>query len=162
MADYPALNHIPIGMLLAIGDPWRIEETLQSGDPGQIAELASAFQQAGGCTEETWAEWTQARERFHASWNRENGVHPIDDSAEVQRATTQLFVQNDQLPLIAVDLQNIAADLVSAESQSGSQGRHAQRNAGVSGHADRPCSCRRRGLLGLSRPGGGIDHGGAD
>lgn len=118
MADYPALNHIPIQMLLAIGDPWRIDETLQSGDPGQIAELASAFQQAGGCTEETWAEWTQARERFYASWNRENGEHPIDDSAEVQRATTQLFVQKDQLPLIAVDLQNIAADLASAESQS--------------------------------------------
>jgi len=118
VADYPALNYVPIEMLLAIGDPWRIDETLQSGDPGQIAELAGAFQQAGGCTEETWAEWAQARERFHASWNRENGVHPIDDSAEVQRATTRLFVQKDQLPLIAVDLQNIAADLASAESQS--------------------------------------------
>jgi uncharacterized protein (DUF952 family) len=108
-------------MLLAVGDPWRIDETLQSGDPGQIAELASAFQQAGGCTEETWAEWERARERFHASWNRENRVHPIDDSAEVRRATTQLFVQKDQLPLIAVDLQNIAADLASAESQSASR-----------------------------------------
>lgn len=121
MADYPALSYIPLELLLAVGDPWQADETLQSGDPGQIAELASAFQQAGGCTQETWAEWEQARARFNDSWNRENGVHPIDDSAEVHRATTQLFVQKDQLPLIAVDLQNLAADLASAESQSGSK-----------------------------------------
>ncbi|CAN5391180.1 hypothetical protein BH10ACT9_BH10ACT9_38180 [soil metagenome] len=121
MADYPSLNYIPLEMLLAVGDPWRVDETLQSGDPSQIAELASAFQQAGGCTQETWAEWEQARARFNESWNRENGVHPIDDSAELHRATTQLFVQKDQLPLIAVDLQNIAADLASAESQSASK-----------------------------------------
>ncbi|MGB3483796.1 MAG: hypothetical protein WBB07_16475 [Mycobacterium sp.] len=121
MADYLSLTHISVADLIGGGDPWRVDETLQSGDPGQIAELASAFQFAGGCTQETWDEWVQARERFHASWNRETGEHPIDESAEVQRATSRLFVQKDQLPLIAVDLQNIAADLAEAESQSGAK-----------------------------------------
>ncbi|ANW66716.1 hypothetical protein BCA37_26885 [Mycobacterium sp. djl-10] len=121
MADYPSLTHIAIADLLQRGDPWQIDETLQSGDPGEIAQLASAFQNAGGCTEETWTEWVQAKQRFEESWNGEGGVHPIADSEEVERATTQLFVQKDQLPLIAVDLQNIAADLAEAEKQSGAK-----------------------------------------
>lgn len=118
MATYPSLNNIPLGMLLAVGDPWRADETLQSGDPGEIAELATAFRDATACTEETFKEFAQARERFQASWNGENGERPIDDSAEVQRAVTRLFVQSEQLPAIAIDLQNIAADLAEAESQS--------------------------------------------
>jgi uncharacterized protein (DUF952 family) len=121
VADYPTLNYIPITALLERGNPWQADETLQSGDPGAIAQLASAFQYAGGCTEETWAEWVQACERFQASWNRQSGDHPIADSEEVQRATTKLFVQKDQLPLIAVDLQIIAADLAEAEKQSGAK-----------------------------------------
>ena len=121
MADYPSLTHIAVADLLQRGDPWQIDETLQSGNPGEIAQLASAFQNVGGCTEETWAEWVQAKQRYEESWNGEGGVHPIADSEEVERATTQLFVQKDQLPLIAVDLQNIAADLAEAEKQSGAK-----------------------------------------
>jgi Hydrolase N-terminal helical domain len=121
VADYPSLKYIPIGMLLSVGDPWQADETLQSGDPGEIAQLATAFRDAGECTSETYNEFAQARERFHASWNHEDGAHPIDDSAAVQRATTRLLVQKDQLPLIAVDLQNIAADLAEAEKQSASK-----------------------------------------
>lgn len=120
MADHPSLTNIPLGMLLAAGDPWAADETLQSGDPGQIAELATAFRDAGACTTETFNEFTQARERFHASWNRENGEHPIDDSAEVQRATARLYVQKDQLPLIGVDLMNLAGALAAAEKESAS------------------------------------------
>lgn len=121
MADYPSLTYIPISELTGRGNPWQTDETLQSGDPGEIAQLASAFQNAGGCTEETWAEWVQAKQRFQESWNGERGVHPIADSEEVHRATTELFVQKDQLPLIAVDLQNVAADLAEAEKQSGAK-----------------------------------------
>jgi uncharacterized protein (DUF952 family) len=124
VADYPSLNHISVGDLLGRGNPWQADDTLQSGDPGAIAELASAFQNAGGCTQETWDEWVEARQRFQESWNGERGDHPIADSEEVHRATTQLFVQKDQLPLIAVDLQNIAADLAVAEQQSGSKLDH--------------------------------------
>lgn len=121
MANYPSLNYIPLGMLLGVGDPWLADETLQSGDPGEIAELATAFRDATACTEETFTEFAQARERFQASWNGETGDHPIDDSEEVQRAVNRLFVQKDQLPGIAIDLQNLAADLAEAESQSTSK-----------------------------------------
>lgn len=53
--------------------------------------------------------------------NRENGEHPINDSAEVQRVTAALGVQSLQLPKIGVDLENIAADL--AEAQRAAAGR---------------------------------------
>jgi hypothetical protein len=116
---YPDLTHIPLGQLIgAAGDPWAIDDTLQTADPGQISELATAFRDAAACTTETWQEFGRARDRFQAAWNRENGVHPINDGAEVQRAKTSLFVQAEQLPAIAIDLQNIAADLAEAQRMS--------------------------------------------
>ena len=116
---YPRLTYIPLGQLIgAAGDPWTIDATLQSGDPGRISELATAFRDAAACTSETWQEFGRARDRFQASWNRENGEHPINDGAEVQRAVTSLFVQAEQLPSIAIDLQNIAADLAEAQRMS--------------------------------------------
>ncbi|WP_179466307.1 putative alpha/beta hydrolase [Mycolicibacterium vinylchloridicum] len=123
MTGYPSLVHISIGALIgeAGGDPWQVDQTLQSGDPGQIAELGRAFYNAGACTAETYTEFQQAQARFQASWNRENGEHPINDSAEVQRATTGLMVQRDQLPAIGADLSTIAADLAEAQRFSDMQ-----------------------------------------
>ena len=120
MVDYPNLSNIDVGMLIgeAGGDPWFIDSTLQSGDAGQIAELATAFYSAGNCTTETSQEFGRARERFQASWSREDGAHPINDTLEVQRATTELLVQADQLPAIGIDLENIAADLAEAQRMS--------------------------------------------
>lgn len=116
MVAYPRLTHIDVGALIAeVGGPWQVMATLEAGDPGQISELARAFYEAGACAEETKNEFNAATERFHDSWNRENGEHPINDSAEVHRAQTQLFVQAEQLPHIGVDLQNIAADLAEAQ-----------------------------------------------
>ncbi|BBY59108.1 hypothetical protein MSAR_22440 [Mycolicibacterium sarraceniae] len=111
MTEYPSLKHISIGALVgeAGGDPWKVDQTLQSGDPGAINDLGRAFYSAGACTTETYKEFEQAQQRFRASWNRGNGEHPINDSAEVQRATTRLMVQQDQLPAIGTDLANIAA-----------------------------------------------------
>ncbi|MGH3967957.1 MAG: hypothetical protein ACRDTV_07560, partial [Mycobacterium sp.] len=51
--------------------------------------------------------------------NREDGEHPINDSAEVQRAVSSLGVQAAQLPKIAVDLENIAAALAEAHRTCG-------------------------------------------
>lgn len=123
MTEYPSLTHISIGALIgeAGGDPWKVDETMQSGDPGAIADLGRAFYSAGACTAETYAEFSQAQARFQASWNRENGEHPINDSAEVQRATTRLMVQRDQLPAIGADLSNIAANLAEVQRFSGMQ-----------------------------------------
>ncbi|SBS76923.1 conserved hypothetical protein [uncultured Mycobacterium sp.] len=123
MTEYPSLKHISIPALIgeAGGDPWHVDETLQSGDPGAIAELGRAFYNAGACTAETYAEFEQAQARFRASWNRENGEHPINDSAEVQRATTGLMVQRDQLPAIGADLSTIAANLAEAQRFSDMQ-----------------------------------------
>ncbi|TAM72041.1 MAG: hypothetical protein EPN51_04930 [Mycobacterium sp.] len=41
----------------------------------------------------------QARERFDAAWNHQMGDHPINDSAQVQRATKALGAQYEQLPM---------------------------------------------------------------
>lgn len=121
MSSYPSLTHISVGALIgeAGGDPWKVDSTVQSGDPGAISDLGRAFFDAGACTAETYKEFTGAQARFRASWNREGGEHPINDSAEVQRATTRLMVQQDQLPAIGADLAGIAATLAETQRFSG-------------------------------------------
>jgi hypothetical protein len=121
VAGYPSLTHISVGALIgeAGGDPWKVDDTVQSGDPGAISDLGRAFFNAGACTAETYTEFEQAQDRFRTSWNRENGDHPINASAEVQRATTRLMVQQDQLPATGADLANIAANLAESQRFSG-------------------------------------------
>lgn len=111
------LENIDLAKLIAAagGDPWAINNSLQSGRPAQISDLAQAFHNAGQSTTEADNAFADARRRFEASWNRENGEHPINDSAEVQRATRSLGVQAAQLPKIAVDLENVAATLAEAQ-----------------------------------------------
>jgi hypothetical protein len=107
------LRYISVPHLIAEagGDPWAINKSLQAGRPAQISDLAQAFHDAGQCTTESSTAFAEARRRFEASWNRKNGGHPINDSAEVQRATQSLRAQAAQLPKIGVDLENIAAAL---------------------------------------------------
>ncbi|MDM3976770.1 alpha/beta hydrolase [Mycobacterium marseillense] len=97
------------------GDPWEINRSLQAGSPFEISQLADAFHQAGRCTEEADHAFQQARSRFDAAWNHQNGDHPINDAAEVQRTVKSLGAQSLQLPKVAVDLQNIAATLAEAQ-----------------------------------------------
>ncbi|MGH3542844.1 MAG: hypothetical protein ACRDTO_10810, partial [Mycobacterium sp.] len=115
------LQNIDLDKLIAAagGDPWAINKSLQSGRPAQISDLAQAFHNAGQCTTEASNAFLEARRRFEAAWNRETGEHPINDSAEVHRATSSLGVQAAQLPKIAVDLENIAAALAEAQRTSG-------------------------------------------
>lgn len=115
------LQYISVPLLAAEAgaDPWEVNASLQSGRPAAISDLAQAFHDAGQCTVESSNAFLEARRRFEASWNRENGEHPINDSAEVQRATTALQVQAAQLPKIAVDLENVAATLAEAQRSSG-------------------------------------------
>jgi hypothetical protein len=83
--------------------------------------LAEAFHAAGRCTTEANAAFNEARRRFEASWNRENGDHPINDSAEVPRVVQSLGAQSSQLPKIGVDLENIAAALAEAQRSANGQ-----------------------------------------
>src|ERR1700757_4872484 len=111
------LRYVSVPALLAEAgaDPWAINQSLQAGRPAQISELAQAFHAAGRCTTESSNAFDEARRRFEASWNRENGVNPINDSAEVQRVTKSLRTESLQLPKIGVDLENIAAALAEAQ-----------------------------------------------
>ncbi|CAM3416469.1 alpha/beta hydrolase [Mycobacterium colombiense] len=97
------------------GDPWAINQSLQAGSPSQISSLAEAFNGAGRHTAEADHAFEQARQRFNAAWNHQNGDHPINDSAEVQRLVKSLGAQSEQLPKIGADLENIAAALADAQ-----------------------------------------------
>src|SRR6201987_3699249 len=98
------LRYVSVPALIAEagGDPWAINKSLQAGRPAQISDLAAAFHAAGRCTTEANAAFDEARRRFEASWNHENGDHPINDSAEVQRVVQSLGWQSLQIPKIAV------------------------------------------------------------
>ena len=111
------LRYISIPALIAEagGDPWAINQRLQAGRPAQVSDLAHAFHDAGRCATESSNAFDEARRRFEASWNRESGDHPINDSAEVQRVTKSLGTQSLQLPKIGVDLEKIAAALAEAQ-----------------------------------------------
>lgn len=100
---------------LAGGDPWKVNAPLQSGRPAQIADLGQAFHNAGQCTQEADKAFGEARRRVDA-WIRDNGQHPINDSAQVQRTAAALGLQAAQLPKIAVDLENVAAALAQAQA----------------------------------------------
>ena len=117
------LQYISIGALIgeAGGDPWAINQSLQKGRPSQIGDLAEAFHTAGRSTTESSTAFAEARQRFEASWNRENGEHPINDSAEVQRVTKALGAQSVQLPKIGADLKNVAAALAEAQRTGGAR-----------------------------------------
>lgn len=97
------------------GDPWAINASLQAGSPLQISNLATAFHRAGRCTAEADNAFQQARTRFEAAWNHQDGGHPINDSDEVQRVVKSLGAQSLQLPKIGADLENIAAALADAQ-----------------------------------------------
>lgn len=96
------------------GDPWAINQSLQAGSPSQISSLAEAFHGAGRHTAEADHAFEQARKRFDAAWNHQNG-HPINDSQEVQRVVKSLGAQSEKLSNIGADLENIAAALTEAQ-----------------------------------------------
>lgn len=112
------LKHLDVEELVASagGDPWHMNRTVQSGAPGEISELATAFHDAGVCTSETSDEFATAKQRFESAWDRQDGGgHPINDSEELKRATESLHLNREQLGRIAVDLQNISASLAEAQ-----------------------------------------------
>lgn len=99
------------------GDPWAINQSLQAGSPFQISQLAQAFHGAGRHTAEADHAFEDARKRFAAAWNHQDGGHPINDSEEVQRVIKSLGAQSEKLPKIGADLESIAAALADAQKQ---------------------------------------------
>ncbi|MDI3313421.1 MAG: hypothetical protein QJR12_03755 [Mycobacterium sp.] len=114
--SYRHIDHDKLAVVA--GDPWQVNATLQHGRPAHINALAQAFHNAGESTADADEAFRRARERFEQSWNRENGEHPLNDSAEVQLVTQSLGVQLAQLPKIGADLENIAAGLAEAQRAS--------------------------------------------
>lgn len=113
-----SLRHLDVFTLAdsAGGDPWLLNKTMQSGSPGEISELANSFYEAGVCTQETSEEFNAAKQRFESAWDRQDsGDHPINDSAEVRRATESLHLSKEQLSRVAADLQSISASLAEAQ-----------------------------------------------
>jgi Tuberculosis necrotizing toxin len=110
------LRHMSKGLLVmfAGGDPWKVNATLQSGRPADIAALGQAFHNAGQSTQEADNAFAEAHRHVEA-WVRDNGQHPITDSAQVRRTAAGLGLQAAQLPKIAVDLENVAAALGQAQ-----------------------------------------------
>ncbi|RDH77212.1 DUF4237 domain-containing protein [Mycolicibacterium moriokaense] len=118
MPEYPHLVNLSVHELIgaAGGDPWQVDATIQAGAPAAISELAAAFRDAGVCVTETDEEFAAAKKRFDAAWDRDDPAHPtINDSAEIQRATSVLHVNREKLAQVGADLQNIAASLAEAQ-----------------------------------------------
>ncbi|MEB3020219.1 putative alpha/beta hydrolase [[Mycobacterium] crassicus] len=115
----PTLHHLQLGDLIAHagGDPWAVDDSLQSGSPTQINFLAQAFHQAAGSATSAEETFQTAQQHFQ-QYNRENGEQPINNGAEVQRVKDGLHATNAQLGQIAADLETIAAALAQARAAS--------------------------------------------
>ncbi|WP_242455860.1 hypothetical protein [Mycolicibacterium sp. P1-18] len=100
------------------GDPWQVNDELQAGDAGAINAQADAYHAAAGCVAEVESDFVSAKQRFEQGW-RHNGVeHPINDSSEATQAAAAMKLQKPQLAKIAVDLENVAAALATAQRTS--------------------------------------------
>lgn len=115
------LKHLSIQELVSAagGNPWQMDSAIQSGAPGEIDELATAFRNASGCITETEHDFTIAKQRFGSAWDRQDGAgHPINDAAEVVRVTDGLHLSKLQISKLAVSLESIAAALAQSQRSS--------------------------------------------
>jgi hypothetical protein len=111
------LVNLSVGDLVAAagGDPWKINDELQAGDPGAINAQADAFHAAAGSATEIEDDFKSAKQRFEKGWKHNGAEHPINESAQVTQATTTMHMQKSQLGKTALDLENVAAGLVTAQ-----------------------------------------------
>lgn len=111
------LVNLSVGDLVAAagGDPWKINDELQAGDPGAINAQADAFHAAAGSATEVEDDFQSAKQRFEKGWKHNGAEHPINESAQVTQATTTMHMQKSQLGKTALDLENVAAALATAQ-----------------------------------------------
>lgn len=112
------LINLSIGDLIAAagGDPWKMNDELQTGDPGAINAQADAFHTAAGSATEVEDDFKSAKQRFEKGWRHNGSENPINESAEVTRITDALHLQKPQLAKIALDLENVATALATAKT----------------------------------------------
>lgn len=120
MGAPPSLTNLDVGELCgaAGGNPWKLDDQLQAGDAQAINKLADAFHQAGNRVKEADDDFDKAKQKFNQGYRRNGSEHPINESAEVQQATTALAGHKDALPRIAASLEQVAASLATAQRQS--------------------------------------------
>lgn len=112
------LVNLSIGDLISAagGDPWKMNDQLQTGDPGAINAQADAFHTAAGSATEVEDDFKSAKQRFEKGWQHNGAENPINESAEVTRVTGALHLQKTQLAKIALDLENVATALATAKT----------------------------------------------
>jgi hypothetical protein len=111
------LVNLSVGDLIAAagGDPWKINDELQAGDPGAINAQADAFHAAAGSATEVEDDFKLAKQRFEKGWKHSGSEHPINESAQVTQATTTMHMQKFQLGKTALDLESVAGALATAQ-----------------------------------------------
>jgi hypothetical protein len=120
LTSYPQFEYLSAQSLAgdAGGDPWQMNDQLQTGDPAAISGLADAFHQAGARVKDADDQFNAAKKQFEDSYSRNNGTsHPINDGAEVQKVSTALAAHPEELTKIAVDLEQTAAALATAQRE---------------------------------------------
>lgn len=104
------------------GDPWVIADQLRAGDAGAINDLAQAFHNAGAHVKDADDQFNLAQQTFKESYNRKNGTeHPINEAVEVKKVSAALAGHPEELARVAVDLEQTAAALASAQSDSAAE-----------------------------------------
>ncbi|MEZ0049228.1 hypothetical protein ABIA30_000218 [Mycobacterium sp. MAA66] len=96
-------------------DPWEINRTLQTGNPGKIDAIADGIHRAGVAAGEVDSDFDHARKQFRDAWVSDGSHSPIDESGEVQRITASVGAHRDQLKAIATKYEAIAAALAKAQ-----------------------------------------------
>lgn len=62
------------------GDPWKLNDELQAGDPGAINAHADALHAAAGSTTEAESDFQAAKQRFEKGWRHNGSENPINES----------------------------------------------------------------------------------
>lgn len=100
------------------GDPWKLDDELQAGDPAAIDDVADAFHQSGNHVKEADDDFEAAKREFEEAYRRNDSEHPINESAIVQQVTAALAGHKEAFPRIAADLEKVAASLATAQRNS--------------------------------------------
>ena len=96
-------------------DPWKLNQELQAGKAGAINDLADAFYQSGMHVKEADDEFATAKKRFKDAYRVDDSEHPINESNLVKEASTALAGHPEELSRIAVNLEQVAAALATAQ-----------------------------------------------